>query len=66
MAEYLFSDEKGVLQQVEVSEAEIIYNGYLQRLISAYDRVKSKFNTYAVNCLTDRVKRECGISLVAP
>jgi len=35
-------------------------------MVSSYDKIKTKFNTYAAKCLSDKQKRECGISLVAP
>ena len=35
-------------------------------LISSYDKLKTKFNSFAAKCLSDRQKRESGLILVAP
>jgi len=47
-------------------ELEQLYNGFVKRLINSYDKLKTKFNTYAAKCLSERQKRECGLALVAP
>lgn len=67
VTEWLFADESGqIAQDVNLSEIEIIYNGYMQQLIGAYEQLKTKFNTYALKCLSERQKRECGMALTAP
>ena len=44
----------------------MIYNGYMQALISSYDKLKGKFNSFAAKCLSERQKRESGLIFVAP
>merc|ERR1712060_676910 len=67
VAEWLFSDDNGQMaSDVNLHEMEELYNGYIQQLVSSYDKLKTKFNTYAAKCLSEKQKREYGISLVAP
>ena len=67
MAEYLFCNEAGELaDDFEAGEIDQIYNGYMQSLISSYDKLKGRFNTFAAKCLSERQKRESGLLLVAP
>ena len=67
VAEWLFSDENGQMAgDVNLHEMEELYNGYIQQMVSSYDKIKTKFNTYAAKCLSEKQKRECGLSLVAP
>ena len=47
-------------------ELEQLYNGFLRRLVNSYDKLKTKFNTYAAKCLSEKQKRECGLGLIAP
>ena len=47
-------------------ELEQIYNGFVKRLVNSYDKLKTKFNTYAAKCLSEKQKRECGLALTAP
>jgi hypothetical protein len=55
VTEWLFADESGqIAQDVNLNEIEIIYNGYMQQLIGAYEQLKTKFNTYAQKCLSER------------
>jgi hypothetical protein len=46
---------------------EAIYSWVISQLVNSYDRLKSKFNSFAAKCLTERQKRECGsLTLIAP
>lgn len=47
-------------------EFELIYNSFLQEMIKSYDNVKSKFSTYVAKCLSEKQRRDCGMSLAAP
>ena len=47
-------------------ELEQLYNGFVKRLVNSYDKLKTKFNTYAAKCLSEKQKRECGLALIAP
>jgi hypothetical protein len=38
----------------------------MQSLIDSYERLKSKFSQFQTRCLSEKQKRECGLSLVAP
>jgi hypothetical protein len=38
----------------------------MQALITSYEKLKGKFNTFAAKCLSERQKRESGLILVAP
>ena len=51
---------------VNIQEMEELYNGYIQQLVNSYDKLKTKFNTYAAKCLSEKQKRECGLVLTAP
>ncbi len=44
----------------------MIYNGYMQTLMSSYEKLKGKFNSFAAKCLSEKQKRESGLILVAP
>ena len=66
-AEWIFGMENGaVARDANTIELEQLYNGFVKRLINSYDKLKTKFNTYAAKCLSERQKRECGLALVAP
>lgn len=55
VTEWLFADESGqIAKDVNLKEIEIIYNGYMQQLIGAYEQLKTKFNMYALKCLSER------------
>ena len=67
VAEWLFSDENGMMStNVNSQEIEDLYNGYIQQLVASYEKLKTKFNTYAAKCLSEKQKRECGLTLIAP
>ncbi len=67
IAEYLFSNDRGELaDDINASEIDQIYNGYMQSLVSSYEKMKGKFNTFAAKCLSEKQKRESGLLLVAP
>ena len=36
------------------TELEQLYNGFVKRLVSSYDKLKTKFNTYAAKCLSEK------------
>ena len=55
-----------VARDANSAELEALYNNFLRRLVNSYDKLKTKFNTYAAKCLSDRQKRECGLALIAP
>jgi hypothetical protein len=53
--------------QMNVRHCESIYSWAIHQLVNSYDRLKSKFNSFAAKCLTERQKRECGsLTLIAP
>ena len=35
-------------------------------MVKSYDNVKSKFSTYVAKCLSEKQRRDCGMSLAAP
>ncbi len=35
-------------------ELEQLYNGFVRRLVSSYDKLKNKFNTYATKCMSEK------------
>jgi hypothetical protein len=47
-------------------EFNMIYNSYIQELVKSFDNIKQKFSTYAAKCLSDKQRRDCGISLAPP
>ena len=51
---------------INTLEMEELYNGYIQQLVASYEKLKTKFNTYAAKCLSEKQKRECGLALIAP
>jgi hypothetical protein len=52
---------------MNVRHCESIYSWVIHQLVNSYDRLKSKFNSFAAKCLTERQKRECGsLTLIAP
>ena len=51
---------------INTLEMEELYNGYIQQLVASYEKLKTKFNTYAAKCLSEKQKRECGLTLIAP
>lgn len=66
-AEWIFGDESGVLaRDANTIELEQLYNGFVKRLVNSYDKLKTKFNTYAAKCLSEKQKRESGLALIAP
>ena len=59
--------ENGVMaRDANSAELEQLYNGFIRRLVNSYDKLKTKFNTYAAKCLSEKQKRECGLALIAP
>ena len=48
------------------AEFENIYNSYIGELVQSYDALKSKFSTYVAKCLSEKQRRDCGMSLAAP
>ncbi len=38
----------------------------MQTLVTSYEKLKGKFNSFAAKCLSERQKRESGLILVAP
>ncbi|CDW80262.1 serine [Stylonychia lemnae] len=67
IAEYLFSNEKGeIADDIDAEEIDQIYSGYMQALMTSYEKLKGKFNNFAAKCLSERQKRESGLLLVAP
>ena len=66
-AEWIFGMENGAMARDANSiELEQLYNGFVKRLVNSYDKLKTKFNTYAAKCLSEKQKRECGLALIAP
>ena len=54
-AEWIFGMENGVMARDANSvELEQLYNGFVRRLVSSYDKLKTKFNTYAAKCLSEK------------
>lgn len=53
-------------EDVDHTEVDMIYNGYMQTLIQSYEKLKGKYNSFATKCLSERQKRESGLILVAP
>lgn len=51
---------------MSTTDFEQIYNSYMQEMVKSYDNVKSKFSTYVAKCLSEKQRRECGMSLAAP
>jgi len=65
--EWIFGMDNGALaHDANSAELQQIYSGYVKRLVNSYEKLKTKFNTYAAKCLSERQKRECGLALVAP
>jgi hypothetical protein len=63
----LFSNERGeIADDIDSTEIDMIYNGYMQTLMGSYEKLKGKFNSFAAKCLSERQKRESGLILVAP
>ena len=55
VAEWLFTDENGQMAgDVNTQEMEELYNGYIQQLVASYEKLKTKFNTYAAKCLSEK------------
>ena len=54
------------MQKVTNKEFENIYNSYVGQLVQSYDALKSKFSTYVAKCLSEKQRRDCGMSLAAP
>lgn len=55
IAEYLFSNERGeIADDIDSTEIDMIYNGYMQTLMTSYDKLKGKFNSFAAKCLSER------------
>ena len=56
VAEYLFSDPNSGTLAEDLSSQEVdhIYQSYMQALVSAYDKLKGRFNTFAAKCLSER------------
>ena len=45
LTEYLFADKYGdIASDIDTREVNAVYLSYMQSLIDAYDRLKSKFN----------------------
>lgn len=66
-ADYLFAESASSrAERVDTREAELIYNNYVEPLISSYDKLKTRYCTYAGKCLTDRMKKDYNISAVPP
>ena len=59
-------DNGNTAKDANTGELELIYNGFVKRLVNSYDKLKTKFNTYAAKCLSEKQKRECGLALTAP
>jgi hypothetical protein len=55
-----------MMNDLDADEVEKIYSGYMEALVSAYDKLKGRFNTFAAKCLSEKQKRESGLLLVAP
>lgn len=54
-AEWIFGMENGaVARDANSVELEQLYNGFIKRLVNSYDKLKTKFNTYATKCLSER------------
>lgn len=53
-------------QKVTNTEFENIYNSFIGEMVKSYDNLKSKFSTYVAKCLSEKQRRDCGMSLVAP
>lgn len=67
LTEYLFADKYGdISSDIDTREVNAVYLSYMQSLIDAYDRLKSKFNQLQTRCLSEKQKRECGVDRVAP
>lgn len=55
IAEYLFSNDRGEIgDDVDNAEVDMIYNGYMQTLVSSYEKLKGKYNSFAAKCLSER------------
>lgn len=51
----MFSDEKGdIADDIDGTEIDQIYNGYMTALICSYEKLKGKFNNFAAKCLSEK------------
>ena len=54
-AEYLFSNDKGeMVNDLDASEVDKLYGGYMDALVGSYDKLKGRFNTFAAKCLSEK------------
>jgi hypothetical protein len=54
-AEYLFANEVGEMaNDLNSGEVDQIYSGYMDAMVTAYDKLKGKFNTFAAKCLSEK------------
>ena len=40
--------------ELEASEVDKIYGGYMDALLGSYDKLKGRFNTLAAKCLSEK------------
>jgi hypothetical protein len=43
-----------MVSDLEASEVDKIYGGYMDALIGSYDKLKGRFNTFAAKCLSEK------------
>jgi len=45
---------KALSEQPNLRHLEMLYSNIVGQLVGSYDRLKSKFNSFAAKCLTER------------